>query len=625
MCGIAGLLQPHGESVDEAALQTMGCRQQHRGPDNFAVFVQQNFGCAHNRLSILDLSAAGNQPYCDERYVLVYNGEIYNYLDLRRKLEMDQGVIFQSTSDTAVLFQHLIHYGVPETLKAIKGMFAFSFYDNQEGLVYLCRDRYGIKPLYYTHCHTGFYWASEIKALTAVTEVKPDPIKTLYAAASISEHLNERSIFQNVQPVPPGTYVICLAGQAPSSPITYYDIFHDIDEAYYRELEGMSATAVLQTFQNLMESSIKSMLMSDAPMGAFVSGGIDSGLIALIAAQHDPDLSLFTAHVVGQYSEFPDAQRLSQSLNRQLHEARFMPDMMLTKWAEATYHHETPIVTHTNSIPFATVAQLAHDCGVKAVLTGEGADELFLGYPHLMARRYRQYLLAPVRWLQSLYGIVPGLKAYLFPGQKRSIDGFFNLLVQGFERQRLRERGYDVFSFLPAQQIPQQYLTIQMIREGLISLLHRNDRMGMLASIESRFPFLDEQMVRFAINLPVKWKTARSHRFHDFKHPFMVDKAIVRRAALQYLPESLVYKKKNGFPMYGHKHIRVQPGYFAGGYVEQLLGLPPGAEAHMIDQEPPYYIAKLVSVEIFGRLFAYGQSSADITEHLCRWVTLHTK
>ncbi|KAA3654352.1 MAG: asparagine synthase (glutamine-hydrolyzing) [Chloroflexi bacterium] len=620
MCGIAGALLVRGNQVSESMLNAMGRTQQHRGPDNFAIFRQGNFGCTHNRLSILDLSAAGNQPFCNERYVLVYNGEIYNYLVLKETLT-ELGIEVRGTSDTAVLFAYLIHFGVKETLKAIKGMFAFSFFDVQEQVLYLCRDRLGIKPLVWTHHATGLYWASEVKALKTAVSIQLDPIKTLFSATGLGDHSNEYTIFADVWQVPPGSYLECRPEQPPQT-IEYYNILHDIDASYYHELSQMSRAAVTDRFLGILKRSVKGMLMSDAPMGTFVSGGIDSNLIALLAAQHDPQLALFTANVVGKYSEMADVELLNQTLKHPLHEARFHSEMMVREWARVTYHYEVPLITHTNAIPFSVVAALACKTGVKAVLTGEGSDELFQGYPEGLVRRYKKAASAPVNWLKAVYGVVPGLKGYLFPESNGSVTGFLNLSTQGFERQRLREQGYQAYSFLPKKEIPNHYLTIRMIREGLVALLHRNDRMGMIASIESRFPFLDEEMIRFAVNLPLKWKSKWSLRPHNFKHPFLIDKAIVRQAAQSALPHKLVYKNKNGFPMYGHRHIRTKPGYFANGYVAELLKLTPTAEAYMIRTQSPYYLAKLVSVDIFGRLFEFEESPEQITEHLMNHVTM---
>jgi asparagine synthase (glutamine-hydrolysing) len=620
MCGIAGVLLPLGQSVTEAQVRAMGETLFHRGPDNFGLLVRKNIGFAHTRLSILDPSPAAHQPIHDGRYTLIYNGEIYNYLDLRRQLET-RNVSFKSTSDTEVLFHYLIHFGVAATLPALRGMFAFSFYDNETDTVYLCRDHLGIKPLFWTRYNGGLYWASEVKALRAMLPIRPDPVKTLFAAASIADHSNEYTVFKDVYHVPPGAYLVAQSALPPRIRY-YYDILDDIHEATYRELNRMTMSEVTERFQQLFRQSVKSMMISDAPLGAFVSGGIDSGLVALHASRQHHEIAFFTANVLGKYSEVEEARFLSRSLGCPLHEAPFAPEMMLQLWAKATFHYEAPLVTHTNAVPFAVVAELARQNSVKAVLTGEGADELFLGYPYLFAKSYRKLLTLPVELLKGAYRLIPKLRLLLFPEGGRSINDFLELLVQTFERQRLRERGFQAYEFLPSKEIPRQYLTIQMLREHLISLLHRNDRMGMLASIESRFPFLDEDLIRFAVNLPYRFKVALTHRWHDIYHPFLLDKAILRQAGRAGLSASLVRKPKRGFPMYGHKFLEVRPGFFKNGYLADLAGLTSQVESYMLARESRYFIGKLASVEVFGRLFAFGDEPEKVTEHVLRYATM---
>ena len=155
-----------------------------------------------------------------------------------------------------------------------------------------------------------------------------------------------------------------------------------------------------------------------------------------------------------------------------------------------------------------------------------------------------------------------------------------------------------------------------MIKEHLVTLLHRNDRMGMMSSIEARFPFLDEPLIKFAVNLPTKFKIRRTAKFHNYKHPFLVDKWIVRKAAEKYLPRELVNKKKNGFPMFGHKFIRVNDRFFADGWIADSLGLKKNAQEFMIRTQDPYFVAKLASVEIFGRIYSLGQSLEDVKKHV---------
>jgi len=609
MCGIAGMLLKEGQQVAEADLFSMAAALQHRGPDNTGVLVQDQCGFAHTRLSLLDLSSAGNQPMVLGDYTLVYNGEIYNFLGLRQTLEA-QGIQFSSTSDTEVLLQSLIVNGVENTLKRIGGMFAFSFYDGKTQTLHLCRDRVGIKPLYWKQHDGSLYWASEVKALAKVVPLPLDPIQAYYTLSGNAEWHHETTLFEGLKSLAPGSYLVARAGQEPRI-CTYYDLIDDFDEAYYRELDALTMEQAAVRLDGLMKASVKSMLISDAPMGTFLSGGIDSSLITALAVQSTRDLSLFTANVLGKHSEFADAQLVSQHVGMPLYDAKFEPADMLKYWAEVTWHYEAPVIRHTNAIPFSRVSRLARAKQVKAVLTGEGSDEMFMGYPKLLTRRYDRLLSLPLSAAKSVYNLFPPVRQYVVPSEDESIDGFMNLLAQGFERQRFREKSRTAMGFLPEKQFREQYMSVQMMKEGLVSLLHRNDRMGMLSSIEARFPFLDEEVIRFAVNLPVKFKIGRSRHFHNIKHPFLIDKAIVRKICEPLLPEAIVHKRKLGFPMHGHKDIQVAPGYFAGGYAESLLQMNGDIEDYLLRTQNPYFVAKLVSLDVFGRLYRDGRNAGQ--------------
>lgn len=606
------------------ALERMGQALTHRGPDHFSALVIGNVGFAHNRLSILDLSPAGNQPFTDGRYVLTYNGEIYNYQELKTDLKQ-KGHTFSGTSDTEVLFHYLGHYGVPETLRTIRGMYAFSYYDRQTKSLFLCRDRYGIKPLYWMHNARGLFWGSEIKAIAAATEVKPDPLRTLVALSGSGDQSSTYTVFRDVFHVPPGSYLTYKIDQPPE--ITrYYSPLDDIQEDYYRELNGMDDDAILRLFEELIRNSVKRMLMSDVPVGVFVSGGIDSSLIAVLARELNRDLALFTSNVVGAYSELESSQMLAQSLVSPLFVSHFKPEQMLLDLARVTYHYECPLVKFTNAIPMARLAELARGHGVKPVLTGEGSDELFLGYPGLIYSRYKRVLDWPVRAIHSVYRSLPGIKKFMEKAEAVNINSFMASLVMGFERQYIAERGgYDAFHFLPKKLIPLHYKSVAMFDEHLIALLHRNDRMGMQYCIESRFPFLDEDLVKFGLNLPLRWKIRRTGRIHDRKHPFWMDKAIVRTVARKYLPQKLAQKPKWGFGMYGFNFLKVDPAYFTDGYIADMLGLSGSVLKYIVETQDRYAVAKLVGVDVFGRIFDRGERLEDITNHVLKYLAMNVK
>ncbi len=620
MCGIAGSYTKTGRP-DSATVRAMGHLMLHRGPDNFGFAEFKNVVMAHNRLSLLDLSDAANQPFKDDRYMLVYNGEIYNFKEIRSRLEKDHGIAFTTTSDTEVLFRSLIVDGVDHCLRSLRGMFAFAFYDALEDRLILARDRMGIKPLYYCQNAGTLYWASEIKALAKTLGIPPDPFRTLLAVNNNAERSVEFTLFKSVFGVKPGSYLQIQNGSEIRS-TQYYDLLDDFDQSLYDEMDRAPSSRIIEMFEEHFGESVRKMLISDAPMGAFVSGGVDSSLISATAVNEDANLKLFTANIVGKYSEFSDVQTLSKHIGTPILDYKFEPEMMLRDWVDVTYHYDSPLVVHVNAIPLSNVARLAHDSGVKAVLTGEGADELFLGYPTLLTNRYKRLAAFPVNAIKSLYRFSPKLHNYLFPELSSSPLAFINQLSHGFEKERFEDEALSTFSSLDPKNRTEQLMTVKMIRDGLVALLHRNDRMGMMSSIEARFPFLDESLVKFAINLPSKFKIGRSKRFHNYKHPFLIDKWVVREHAQKWLPPAIVHKKKNGFPMFGHKFLKLKPGFFKGGWLSDALGLADRSFDDLIAKQDPYFTAKLASVELFGRIYSEGVDQEKLKEHVNSFATV---
>lgn len=614
VCGVAGILNDELDADVEVA-RRMASVQRHRGPDAIGAVGSGRFAASHVRLSIVDLSEAGDQPFTDGERVLVFNGEIYNHADLRPKLQR-LGARFRGSSDTATLFEALRLLGVETTLRRIRGMFAFAYYEVENKTLYLCRDRIGIKPLHYLRRGGDFYFSSEVKGIAAAVPVSLDPIRAVFSIASVADDSLDRTAFRGVRQVAPGTMLVCRSGEEPVER-RYYAPVEDLDAAYYRELDSSSEAVLVRRFGELLQHAVDSMLMSDARLGVFVSGGIDSSVIAALARRSSSDLPLFTSNVVGPDSEVDDARLLARSIGCDLHESRFEQQTFLDEWARSTWHYEYPIVRHMNAIPFGVVAGVAREERVKAVLTGEASDELFLGYPTLLTRRFHSVARAPVEVLMALYGSVPGLREHLFPDPAAEPTSFINLLAQDYQRQRLREAAMPrLRAFLDEETAKEQYLTLQMLQEGLHSLLHRNDRMGMSRSIESRFPFLDEEVVRFGINLPARFKIHASKRFHNYKHPFLEDKWIVRAMARDHLPQPLVQKRKNGFPLSGYRSVRVAPSFFANGYVQDVLSASASTFAYISREIEPKFVARLAAVDLMGRMFELGWSVERATEHV---------
>lgn len=622
MCGIAGFLTAEGASPDATLLDRFGAALAHRGPDAFGRFLQGPCGLAFRRLSLLDLSPQGDQPFVIDRQALVYNGEIYNFRELRVRLE-EAGEVFRSASDTEVLLRHLRVHGLEPTLRAIRGMFAFAWYDAETARLVLARDRLGIKPLFYWHRSGTLYFASDPRALLEVAQPALDPIAVFYAGLGILEKAQQRTAFQGIFQLPPGHFLQMGIGDGAPAQHRYFTPLDLSDEARYRLLAATHREELVDELERLLGNAVARMRIADAPLGAFVSGGVDSGLLAALArgpaGERGRELELLSANVVGPLSEIERARGLAAYLGRTLHEAEFLPADFVRDWVDVTWAYGSPLVVHANSAPFLKVAQLARQRGLKAVLTGEGADELFMGYPGQAASRYDRFLNAPYRALDALYARIPGLSRHR---AGEPMLGELERMAQGFERQTLRAEGYARLDFLSEQERLWHYVPFQMLSEGLLSLLWRNDRMGMAASIEARFPFLDEEVLAFALNVPATAKIGRTWRIHQWKHPFLLDKALLRRLAARHLPQAFAFQRKNGFPVFGLRDLEVEPRLFAGGFWQNFLGWRPAQVASWLAEIQPYHRARYAAVEIWGRLFGERQPLETLRQLVAETVRL---
>lgn len=619
MCGISVIFDPQEMVQDKSSLiDRMTEMQKHRGPDYSGVYRNEKIAIGHNRLSLLDLTANGNQPFITDRYVLAYNGEIYNFRELRTSIEKQYNYKFKSNSDTEVLSALLETEGIENALKKIKGMFAFVWYDKSNNSVIAARDRIGIKPLYYSVYDKVFYIASEYKSINAVHELQIEEIRAFFSVYGILEKSRNYTIYKNLFSLPPG-YYLKASGNGVSLH-KYFELEDFADEDYYRTLSNVRQDEIVERFAVLLEKSVNQMLITDAKIGAFVSGGIDSSLIAALAKASQP-IEMYTANVLGRFSEYEDAKLLSNEINADLFDYKFRPEQFLDDLAWCTWHMEMPIITHVNAVPFARVAELARARKAKAVLTGEGSDELFLGYPTLLTRRYDSFIKGPLNLVEKVYRKIPGLGKYVLRQVEQNIFAMQDKMVQGFERQNFREKMKKTLAFR-SDDFDEAFLSFQMLREGIVALMHRNDRMGMICSVESRFPFLDDDVLKFGLNLPVRYKIHRIKRFYNFKHPFLVDKWIVRKLAERYLSDKLVYKKKNGFPLYGYNYSFPKLGIFKNGFVESALKVKISNFEEAMRKTDNYTLSKFMALETWYKLFVERKTVSDVQNWLRDNVTM---
>jgi asparagine synthase (glutamine-hydrolysing) len=544
MCGITGLFYRQGVA-DAAMLTAMRDSILHRGPDDGDNYLEGPLGLGHRRLSIVDLGG-GHQPMFTEdgRFVVVYNGEIYNYPELRRELEA-QGARFRTHSDTEVILHLHARLG-DAAVERLNGIFAYALWDRTQRRLLLARDRAGIKPLYYVTGPRGLAFASEIKAL-----FRSDLAQPRLNAPRVGEYLMFRQVagpenlFDGVLVLPPGHTMTVVDGVS-QAPVRYWSSVAPVPA-----FTGSYQDAV-EALDRELNDAVKRQLMSDVPLGTFCSGGIDSSLTTAIAARHaGRAINTFSVgfHEAG-YDESEYARMASKACGTTHHELRLDEREFAELLPKLVYHHDLPL-NFANSVHIYAISALARR-HVTVVLTGEGADELFGGYPRYYIPRISERLAAipgPLRAaLLGLAGLVPDHRvAKLRRFASESLEDILLYNSTGTDAAAIARvwhgRTPDMATrkaFLHdarrATQDSVSALAALDFQTYLVSILNRQDKMSMATSIEARVPFLDNEIITFARSLPVDFKQTLRHR-----------KRVLKDVALRYLPAEIVHRRKSGF------------------------------------------------------------------------------
>lgn len=554
MCGILGMFDRSGSPVPEGVLRAMVDKLAHRGPDGAGVHVDGALGLGHRRLAILDLSEAGHQPMAtpDGRYVISYNGEIYNFRELRKELEA-AGRTFQSRCDTEVLLQAYAHWG-RECLNRLNGMFAFAVWDRKTRELFLARDRYGIKPLYVAEFGPTFLFASEIKALAVHPAFKADVDReALLEYFTFQNFFTDRTLFKGVRLLPAGSWMTVSAA-AVRAPVTYWDFQFEepaqaADERAYRE-----------ELDRLLQQAVSRQLVSDVPVGAYLSGGMDSGTVTALAAHEIPNLHSFTcgfdlhsaSGIELGFDERSAAELMSYRFGTEHYEMVLKAGDMERAMPALAYHLEEPRVGQ--SYPNYYVARLAGKF-VKVVLCGTGGDELFGGYPW---RYYRAVVNDDFEhYIDKYY-------AYwqrLIPNQ--AIQRVFQPIWPDVKQVWTRDIFRNVFRRPEASlSRPEDYINHSLYFEAktfLHGLLVVEDKLSMAHGLETRVPFLDNDLVDFAMKVPVNlklaklgevvrinenepgWKTAR------YFQKARDGKMLLRDVMARHIPAEVAVAEKQGF------------------------------------------------------------------------------
>jgi asparagine synthase (glutamine-hydrolysing) len=589
MCGIFGILQHNTNSVPDAArLQQTADALQHRGPDGRGIYSETGIGLVHTRLALVDLSERSNQPLWDRtrRYCLVYNGELYGYEDLKQRLRR-RGVVFQTSSDTEVLLEALIHFGLEPTLRLLEGMFAFGLYDAREGVLVVARDRLGIKPLHVYEGQHEFIFASTPQAFRPWLTLRPNLLSAASYLLGFGAPTVGDSFYDRIEILPPGVVLrVRVGGRTERARFSMTQERLDADEA--KSLAAEKPGKLLDQIDELLSQSVKSQLNAEAPMGVLCSGGVDSSIIAAMASKFRQDLTIFHADVEGQFSERGAASELAELVKLEFKSVAVRDRDFIERLPDVIEHYGFPFTFHTASIALLKVAELARRSGAKAVLCGEGADECYFGYPWLAPTgraRFRlpaqSYRTLP-SWLRQCGRLIRA-KLALPP-----ISAGDRTVLQGIDRQVKSELGESAFDAWSGAGWQSARARRRCVLEGVLAyvlrtLLHRNDSLGMAASVEARFPFLDSRLLRFAEKLPDAYKIRFSPLSIDREHPFFCDKWIVRQLAKRYLPKSFSQRKKQPFRTDADQHMRISPRFFADSYLADLLQLTRAGLQQMIE------------------------------------------
>jgi asparagine synthase (glutamine-hydrolysing) len=601
-------------------LHRMNDIQSHRGPDDSGVLSLGNVCMGSVRLSIIDLTEAGHMPMSDEegRWWIAYNGEVYNFQELRDEL-VRCGHRFYSKTDTEVVLHAFAEWG-DKCLERFVGMFAFAIYDRQKDVLTLARDRFGIKPLYYMRSNKHIFFSSEIKALTKIVDHlrlnKQRLIEwSLYRNTDI---LSSETLIEDIYSVLPGYIVTIKHGEIASW--CYYSPPEQVDHIQFDHYSQESVDVVIDDIETALLQSVQDRLISDVPVGALCSGGIDSSLITASAARYHKQLTAFHVSIAG-YPELDErlyAEQVTSKLGVPLICHSLNGAIFRRELARSIYLSDAPL-THPNSVAFLLICQMARQNGVIVLLSGEGADELFGGYAWRY-RRYRQMLRA-----RRILSLLPNkirkaieLVGYACNDLPTTSFHFEQLLphtvsfIDRYARRDWYQRCRGAYTFVDT---PWERASLGAmlgdLADFLTPLLRRLDRMSMGASVECRVPFLDHRLVKKVINLPLRYRIGKR-----------VDKWMLKEIAARHLPENIVKRKKVGFPLPLHDYLApiAQGDLFQKGFCYEIIGLHPRGIQEVIASWRTNIQAffNLVSLELWGRLFIMQEPLEQVSELLVK-------
>ncbi|HTV54118.1 MAG TPA: asparagine synthase (glutamine-hydrolyzing) [Terriglobia bacterium] len=562
MCGICGIYNfDSNESVNPDLLEAMNRQIIHRGPDDEGFYVARNVGLAMRRLSIIDV-ASGHQPMTNEdsSLWLVFNGEIYNHQELRPDLEA-RGHHYRTRSDTETILHLFEEYG-RDCVRYLRGMFAFVIWDARRRRLFAARDRLGIKPFYYRLDPHRFLFGSEIKTLLSYPGIRAELNRTVIPEYLAFGYMSSAdTMFRSISKLMPGhTLEVDEAGQSRIEP--YWDLTASAEN------DSRPRQHYVTRYRDMLEQAVSSHLMSDVPLGVFLSGGLDSSVVAALTSKlrADPIETFSVGYEESGYSELPFARQVASHIGSIHHEIRIGWKEFMDSLPRLIWHEDEPIVW-PSSVALFFVSKLARE-RVTVVLTGEGSDETLAGYTRYawtlwnarLDNGYRKLVPPALRAVIRKYCDEAGLLPLAVERRLRHTflarDGaswpsfYFDNFYSVFSASAQQELLADDLRPSPGAAYKNSLaywnkssgdllhrLLYTDIKTYLIELLMKQDNMSMAASIESRVPFLDHILVEFTAGIPASFETQG-----------LSGKCILKSAAADLLPSSIIYRKKMGFP-----------------------------------------------------------------------------
>lgn len=605
MCGITGIFHLNGKgNISLDTLQRMTGALYHRGPDECGIYVDRWVGLGSARLSIIDLSS-GLQPIHNEDQTMwiVYNGEVFNYLELKKELQR-KGHQFYTTSDTEVIL-HLYEEKGPALLEDLNGQFAFAIWDAKEKELFLARDRVGIRPLHYAVKDNLLIFASEVKSIFMCEQItrEIDPI-AMGQIFTLWTTLPGRTVFKGVYELPPGHYLKASRGHVTVN--RYWDIPLYPREEYL----GLPVEEISQQIQQLLRDAVRIRLRADVPVGCYLSGGLDSsGVTALVVKNFDSDVRTFGIRFEqGAYDEGKYQEKMVSFLKAHHTELQATNEKIGTCFPEVLWHCEKPLL-RTAPVPLFLLSQLVRQNNLKVVLTGEGGDEVFGGYNIFKEAKVRRFWSRQPDSLQRRQ-LFSQLYPYIFSSSraKSLLQSFFTQNIYAindplfshiirwentsktktFFSDRLKA---EIGSYVPYEEIRQnlpslyeqcdtvtkaQYLEMAIFLSNYL-LSSQGDRVAMAHSVEIRMPYLDYRIIDFMARVPSKWKILGLNEKYILKKSFrhILPEEVLSRPKHPYrapIKESLLNHKTSEFTkeMLSEKAIK-KVGLFDVAKVDRLL------------------------------------------------------